>query len=224
MKPIHFIVGLLLLLGIGAWFIKQKLYPTPALPNTVAFSGPAYQPDNTSRASQPSESIAPDKTQTQIKPLTRDDVEKLLDAQAQLIPMKTGADDATNPSPVNPPQDKSATPIFVPTPPTDLLDPHEMARSSLPFVGSDPVADVIWFNAINDPTISAKQRSDLIEDLNEDSFPDPKNITKDDLPLIMSRMELIEQVAADAMDESNAKAFAEAYKDLTALLVKLSQD
>ncbi len=57
-------------------------------------------------------------------------------------------------------------------------------------------------------------RSNLIEDLNEDGFADPQNLTANDLPLIQSRIALIEEFAPNAMDEVNTAAFEEAYKDL----------
>ena len=81
-------------------------------------------------------------------------------------------------------------------------------------VGADPAAEQVWIESINDPTISAHDRQDLIEDLNEEGFDDAKNLTPDDLPLIENRIVLIEQLAPDSMDEVNAAAFAEAYKDL----------
>jgi hypothetical protein len=97
------------------------------------------------------------------------------------------------------------------------------ARAALSLVGEDDDAEALWQLAINDPTLSPDERKDLIEDLNEDGFPDPKNITPDDLPLILSRLALIEQVAPEAMDETNAAAFAEAYKDLVNMLDRLSR-
>ena len=57
----------------------------------------------------------------------------------------------------------------------------------------------------------------MIEDLNQDGFADPKNLTTRDLPLIQNRIALIEQLAPEAMDEVNAAAFKEAYKDLVAM-------
>jgi hypothetical protein len=72
--------------------------------------------------------------------------------------------------------------------------------------------------AINDPALTAHQRQDLIEDLNEVGFDDPKHVTPDEVPLIQSRIALIEQIAPAAMDEVNDAAFAEAYKDLTNML------
>ena len=99
--------------------------------------------------------------------------------------------------------------------------PLEVARAALTMVGHDPDAEDAWVEAINDPAHSPKDRSDLIEDLNEQGFPDPRNITFDDLPLILSRLALIEEVGPDAMDEVNAAAFAEAYKDLNNMVAKL---
>jgi hypothetical protein len=106
-----------------------------------------------------------------------------------------------------------------PKPQPDLANPD--ARAALSYVGTDPAAERVWANAINDPSVPQEERQNLIEDLNEDGFPDPKNITFDDLPLIVSRLDLIEQMAPGAMDDTNAAAFAEAYKDLNNMLVKL---
>ena len=68
----------------------------------------------------------------------------------------------------------------------------------------------------------ASSRKNLIEDLNEDGFADPRHVTEDDLPLIYSRLRLIEEVGPDAMDDVNAAAFAEAYKDLVNMARKLT--
>jgi hypothetical protein len=81
-------------------------------------------------------------------------------------------------------------------------------------VGADFASTVYWMGAINDPSVPAEERKDLIEDLNEDGFVDPKHPSPAELPLILSRLALIEEIAADAMDGINAGAFAEAYKDL----------
>ena len=96
-----------------------------------------------------------------------------------------------------------------------LQDP--MAREALAFVGADEWAEAYWYEAINDPSLPANERQDLIEDLNEDGLSDPRHPTEDDLPLILSRLLIIEEVAWDAMDEVNADAFQEAYKDLVNL-------
>jgi len=95
-----------------------------------------------------------------------------------------------------------------------------MARAALAYVGADPDAEMYWYEAINDPSLPAQERQDLIEDLNEDGLSDPHNPTADDLPLILSRIELIEEVVWDAMDDVNADAFLEAYKDLVNLAVQ----
>lgn len=98
-----------------------------------------------------------------------------------------------------------------------------VARFALSFVGADTGAEVVWASTINDPTVPAEARKDLIEDLNEDGFPDPKHVTADDLPLIMSRMDLIEEMAPDAIDDVNAAAFAEAYKDLVNMMARAAR-
>ena len=90
-------------------------------------------------------------------------------------------------------------------------------------VGDDDVAEAIWVRAINNPDLPPKERKDLIEDLNEEGFPDPKNLTPNDLPLIFSRLALIEEHAPDAMDDVNAAAFMEAYKDLVNMAARVMQ-
>jgi hypothetical protein len=76
--------------------------------------------------------------------------------------------------------------------------------------------------AINDPVLTRGHRSNLIEDLNEDGFADPRNLTANDLPLIQNRIALIEQLAPNAMDQVNAAAFKEAYKDLVNMRAKVT--
>jgi hypothetical protein len=96
-----------------------------------------------------------------------------------------------------------------------LKDPA--AREALAFVGADPEAEAYWYAAINNPALPARERQDLIEDLNEDGLSDPKHPGLDDLPLIVNRILLIEELGPSAMDQVNADAFAEAYKDLVNL-------
>ena len=97
-----------------------------------------------------------------------------------------------------------------------------MARVALSLVGVDPGAEEYWAMAINDPSLSDSEREDLIEDLNEEGFEDPKNPTLDELPLIVNRLQIIEEYAPSAMDEVNARSFAEAYKDLFNMYVRLT--
>ncbi len=103
-------------------------------------------------------------------------------------------------------QAKSKPPIQDPT-----------ARMALSWVGLDPDAEACWSQAINNPALPAEERKDLIEDLNEDGLSDPHHPTAEDMPLIASRIQLIESMAPNAMDAVNARAFAEAYKDLISL-------
>jgi hypothetical protein len=98
----------------------------------------------------------------------------------------------------------------------EIKDP--VARVALGFVGSDPEAEAHWIGAINDPGLSADERQNLIEDLNEDGLSDPKHPGPENLPLILNRIQLIEELAPDAMDQVNADAFREAYKDLVNML------
>jgi hypothetical protein len=101
-----------------------------------------------------------------------------------------------------------------------LRDP--LARVALSLVGADATAEEYWAAAINDPSLSAKEREDLIEDLNEVGFADPHNPTPDEIPLIVNRLQIIEQYAPFAMDDNNARSFAEAYKDLSNMLARLT--
>jgi len=96
------------------------------------------------------------------------------------------------------------------------------ARDALCRVGFDPAAEAVWLGAINDPGLPAEERKNLIEDLNEDGFPDPRNITPADLPLILSRIALIEELWPSAMDDVNAGAFREAYKDLVNMYFRVA--
>jgi hypothetical protein len=96
-----------------------------------------------------------------------------------------------------------------------LRDP--VARVALAFVGMDADAEAYWYGAINNPSLPANERQDLIEDLNEEGLSDPRHPTAGDLPLIVSRLRIIEEVGPDAMDGVNADAFLEAYKDLANL-------
>ncbi|MBI5395924.1 MAG: hypothetical protein HZA91_11555 [Verrucomicrobia bacterium] len=90
----------------------------------------------------------------------------------------------------------------------------ELARAALSLVGVEPEAEQYWIKAINNPDLPANERQDLIEDLNEDGLSDPKRPTTEDLPVILKRLKLVEELAPDAMDKVNADAFKEAHKDL----------
>jgi hypothetical protein len=99
-----------------------------------------------------------------------------------------------------------------------------MARAALSYVGTDPDADAYWIAAINDPSLPTEERKDLIEDLNEDGLANPRLATPGDLAVIANRIQLIEDLAPLAIDEGNAKALAEAHKDLVNLYNGLPAD
>lgn len=125
-----------------------------------------------------------------------------------------------------PPQRPAAAePTFEHSVFTDPAAREELGRLALSYVGADPLADEIWVWLINDSELSAKVREDLIEDLNENGFSDGngRRATVDDLPLIESRILLLEENAQFAMDDVNAAAFAEAYKDLANMWRRLNQ-
>ena len=97
---------------------------------------------------------------------------------------------------------------------TDSARKEPLARLALNFVGPNGEANDFYQRAINDPVLSQSHRKNLIEDLNQDGFQNTKLLTERDLPLINTRISLIEQLAPNAMDAVNAAAFKEAYKDL----------
>jgi hypothetical protein len=90
---------------------------------------------------------------------------------------------------------------------------EQRARVALAMIGHDRYAEDVWIRIINDPSVSANARSNLIEDLNEDGLS-YRNLTLDDLPVIEYRLELIDDLLPYAMDEANSDAFKEARKDL----------
>lgn len=100
---------------------------------------------------------------------------------------------------------------------TGLPISYQMAHAALALVGSDPDAEEYWLRAINDPNLPAQERKNLIEDLNEAGFIDPKRPTIDELPLILARIQLIETIEPHVTDRVNAAAFREAYNDLLQL-------
>jgi hypothetical protein len=97
---------------------------------------------------------------------------------------------------------------------------EQRGRTTLGMIGHDPDADDVWISIINDPSVSANARSNLIEDLNEDGLS-YRNLTMDDLPVIEYRLELIEDLLPYAMDQVNEDAFKEARKDLENMAERL---
>jgi hypothetical protein len=103
----------------------------------------------------------------------------------------------------------------------DPAIPAELAFRALRYVGVDPAAEKTLLRAINDPKMPPGVRSDLIEDLNQEGYTDNNRPTKKDLPLILARLKLIERLAPLALDDVNAAAFEEAYKDLLNMYIRL---
>jgi hypothetical protein len=98
---------------------------------------------------------------------------------------------------------------------------EKRGRTALAMIGRNPEADEVWIQIINDPSVSANARSNLIEDLNEDGLS-YRNLTMDDLPVIKYRIELVEGLRPYAMDKVNADAFDEAHKDLVNMEARLT--
>jgi len=205
----------------AAVVVRRHLSPAP-VPEAMNVPPPAPAPEV---AVTPTEKPAP----LPVRPQTHRPIEPPI-ASADTTPAPEPAKKAAPIAPAKRPPvaanskaaNNTAGAAGAPKPPRDLANPD--ARVALSFVGADPIAEQVWATAINDPSVPEHERSDLIEDLNEDGFPDPKNVTMDDVPLIVSRINLIEQMAPSAMDDVNAAAFAEAYKDLNNMLVKLARN
>lgn len=103
---------------------------------------------------------------------------------------------------------------------SDSAKKEPLARLALTYVGADQQANEFYQRAINDPVMTPNHRKNLIEDLNEDGL-NFKNLTQQDLPLIKSRLALIDQLAPNALDKANAAAFQEARKDLVNMVTRL---
>jgi hypothetical protein len=94
-----------------------------------------------------------------------------------------------------------------------IQDP--IAREALALAGVDPYAEAYWFDALDNSALSQSERQDLVDDLNEEGLADPKHPTVDDLPLLLARVELLEDAAATYGDRYE---FQEPYDDLAQLI------
>jgi len=92
-----------------------------------------------------------------------------------------------------------------------------LARAAVTSVGVNPDSDQYWLAAITDENLSAEDRRELILALN-----DVRRTGPDDLPLIASRIALIEQAAPQAVDEADAAAFQEVYRELLIAFTSLA--
>jgi hypothetical protein len=97
-----------------------------------------------------------------------------------------------------------------------------LAQIALTYVGKNEQADSLFFKAIDGSTLNRDTRRNLIEDLNQTGFTDPRNISLADLPLIQKRLALIDASLPDTTDPVNAEAFREARKDLLNMEAKLT--
>ncbi len=111
--------------------------------------------------------------------------------------------------------DNAQNPPKAPRPP-----PDEQARAALALIGTDPAAERYWLTTISSPDVPAKERKDLIEDLADVGYTNIRNPTAEDLQIVAYRLQLIQQLAQNPMDNTNAKALAEAQKDLTKTATK----
>ena len=121
----------------------------------------------------------------------------------------------TNAQPAAKPQNVAAQTA----PPANANGPiqYPTARVALGLVGADPDAEQYWEAAIFDPSLPDQEREDLMEDLNEDGLSDPQHPGPQDLPLIVNRIRIIEQLAPYA-DDFMLEHLGEAHKDLVNML------
>ena len=201
-------IAILLVVLAGSIWVALKEYATPVAPQVATKTGPAA--DARRGRAKSSAAIPP----TSPPP-------PFADATAPST-APAAADESQNPVAAPPVQIKAPPkPAMADAKPLPPYEAGQVGRVALAFVGTDALAEQAWVSAINDPSVTPHERSDLIEDLNQDGFPDPKNVTADDVPLIVNRLDLIESLAGDAMDDTNAAAFAEAHKDLINMLIRL---
>ena len=144
-------------------------------------------------------------------------------APEPVSPPPTSIVDADGQSNTGTQEEMAAAPFDQDRRSNDLLVKEQQGRTALSLIGHDPEADEVWIQIINDPSLSANARQNLIEDLNEDGLSDPRNPTLDDLPLIKYRIQLIEELSPDAMDKVNSDAFQEAHKDLVNMANRLAR-
>ena len=138
------------------------------------------------------------------------------------VPEPSPAEQAPNISENIPSQETKpgGKPKVVPAP-TQAKKPREPlhdpeARVAMSLVGIDPEAEAYWLGAIFDSGLPANEREDLMEDLNEEGLSDRKRPGPQDLPLILNRLAIIEQILPHA-DEFMVTHLGEAYKDLVNL-------
>lgn len=118
----------------------------------------------------------------------------------------------------------SSTPEPSPSPTADTAEIEREAREALPRVGANTNATNTWLEAINNPEVPAATRAALIGGLADEGFSDADNPGEADLPLIQARMQLVERIAPQAIDNTNTTAFNEVYRALQQFAERLAQD
>jgi hypothetical protein len=186
-------LAVLIVCAAAAWFWRSQ----KSAPNLVA---PNSQP-------APTVQIAPNPPAPEIAPPQ----ESLSPTVEPVKPVAVRSKAKTQKIAQNQPSQK--------TPKEPLHDPD--ARDALALVGLDQQAEQYWLQAIFDTNLPDKEREDLMEDLNEVGFADPKNLTSDDLPLIASRLNLIEQIGSN-VDPFMKEHLDEAYKDLSNMYAQVA--
>lgn len=117
----------------------------------------------------------------------------------------------------------SAQPIVSATPGNAALRAiEERARAAVAEVGVNEESETVWLAAVNNRQIPAETRAELINALTEEGFSDTDEYTDDDLPLIAARLAIVERLAPESIDETNAAAFSQALETLSDLLEQLS--
>ena len=202
------VLGLIAVSAVATWmFFKQPDQRESAAPNAVHFHTPSPPIETPPLTAAPE---PPD-----IQPSLAEAPPPLPDGPPAFAvlpsprPTRTSAGAPSLPRNASKP---AVAPGRKPKPP--LQDPT--ARVAMSFVGADPEAEAYWLEAIFDPSLPDREREDLMEDLNEEGLSDHKRPGPEDLPLIINRLALIEQIAPEA-DEFMLTHLQEAYKDLVNL-------
>lgn len=217
MKNIRTLIGVVLAIAILGGVVQVAIPRRPAGREATPLPAPTDRAPRSSRPGNMQRSVEPRLTPSPLRQRPAPSVSESRTEPVKPDPQTNNSEQKASAAGAKTQKTPGAKQGSSPAP-EPLQDPA--ARVALAFVGADPDAETYWYAAINDPGLSAHERQDLIEDLNEDGLSDPQNPTVEDLPLILNRLQLIEAVASDAMDEVNADAFQEAYKDLVNLAIQ----
>lgn len=175
--------GLIVLAGALGVFFWYRQPPTPAVTPPPPLERPVAPVTETQPAIQPVQGQEPAVVEPVAEPATKPKARPQTQVQAPAV---------------KPPKEP-------------LHDPD--ARDALALVGMDPEAEQYWLAAIYDTSLPDNEREDLMEDLNETGFADPKNLSADDLALVANRLAIIDSILPN-VDDFMAPHLLEARKDL----------